>query len=610
MPTRVFLYLAVPMLKNLTNYQILNMNYISKKIFLFLGILITFFVTVSAQNQDDPIWKALNDELSRNMNSLHYLDYEKPFFIGYTIGSSENAAVVGSLGAIIFSNQNKQNTEMVRVMVGNYKVCDENFQNENDNVDYSGGNIPLPMENDYYGIRRTLWIQTDKVYKAAGETFKHKMYILKRNNISIDSLIPDFSPVPVSRVKIEGAEYKYNKSVWEGRVKEISAYFAKYPDIDDSGVSFRFAKVNTYTVNSEGSEVKSPADVAVITVSAVVKAPDGIPLTDKFEFISVTPDDIPGNEWFKNEIDSLANRLLKLKNAEYLNDNYTGPVLFVGQAASELVSASLFSQEDPLISIREPLYADRNMKIFSGNNPAALESKQNKKVISNDLTVKALPFLDKVGNTKLIGHFQIDAEGVVPPKEMTLIENGLLKTLLCDRTPTKLVPQSNGHRRFAFFNNGVSYITGPGVIELTSKKQTSNEELKKQLIANAKEEGLDYAILIKRVYQRAANYPVEIYKISVADGKETLVRSVSINSISLSTLRKCIGVSNQQAVFNTLLSVGPNGSDMATLVPDISGLPTSFISPNGILIEEMELKSAPKNLSVEKTIVPSPLAVK
>jgi hypothetical protein len=584
------------------------MNYISKKLFLLLGMVITLAVTIKAQSQDDPIWKALNDELSRNMNNLKYLDYEKPFFIGYTIGCSENAAVVGSLGAIILSNQNKRNTEMVRVMVGSYKVCDENFQNENDNVDYNGGNIPLPMENDYYGIRRTLWIQTDKVYKAAGETFKHKMYILKRNNISVDSLIPDFSQAQVTKLKIEGSGYNYNKSLWENRVKEISSYFSKYPDIDDSGVSFRFAKVSTYTVNSEGSEVKSPADVAVITVSASLKAPDGIPLTDKFEFISVTPDDIPDNDWFKKNIDSLADRLLKLKTAEYLNDNYTGPVLFLGQAASELASASLFSQEDPLISMREPLYADRNMKIFSGNNPASLEAKQNKKVISNDLTVKALPFLEKYGNTKLIGHFQIDAEGVVPPKEMTLIDNGLLKTLLCDRTPTKLVPQSNGHRRFAFFNNAVSYITGPGIIELTSKKQMTTDELKKQLIAKAKEEGLDYAILIKRVYQRAANYPVEIYKVSLTDGKETLVRSVSINSISLSTLKKCIGVSNQQTAYNTLLNVSQDNSDMATLIPDISGLPASFISPSGILIEELELKSAPKNLSVEKTIVPNPLA--
>lgn len=581
------------------------MNYIKKLIFLFSLLAIGF--SIKAQNQDDPIWKALNDELSRNMKNLSYLDYEKPFFIGYTIGSSEHGVVLGSLGAIILSNENKLNTEMIRVMVGNYKVCDENFQNENDNVNYNGGNIPLPVDNDYYGIRRTLWIQTDKVYKAAGETYKAKMYILKRNNIAIDSLIPDFSQAPVTKLRLEGANFTYNKAAWEEKVRAISSYFSKYPGIDDSGVSFRFAKVNTYMVNSEGSEVKSPLNVAIISVSATTKSRDGFPLSDKIEFISLTPNEIPDNKWFENEINLLAERLIKLKDADVLTSNYSGPVLFLDQAASELVSASLFSQDDPLIAIREPLYADRNMKIFTGNNPTLLEAKQNKKVVSNDLTVKALPFLEKFENEKLVGHFKIDAEGVVPPKEITLIENGMLKNLLSDRTPTRMMPNSNGHKRFAFFNNGVSYITGPGIIELSSKKTLSHEELKNQLIEKAKDEGLDYAIIVKRVIQRAVNYPVEIYKVSLSDGKETLLRPASIGSISLSTLRKCIGVSNHNVAYNTMVSVGPDNSALSTLTPDITGLPTTFISPDGILIEELELKTAPRNLSVENTIVPNPV---
>ena len=585
------------------------MKNISKKAVFLLYLIISSFLFANAQKSDDPIWKALNDELSRNMKSLSYLDYEKPFFLGYTIGSSENGVVLGSLGAIILSNENKSNTEMVRVMVGSYKLCDENFVNENSNPTLNGGNIPLPLDNDYYGIRRTFWIQTDKVYKSAGETYKNKLYILKRNNIAIDSLIPDFSKAPVSKLKIDNSAFVYNKAEWENRIREISSYFSNYPFIDDSGISFRFAKVNTYMVNSEGFEVKSPADIAIITVSASATASDGMRLSDKIEVITPTPGELPANDWFKKEMDLMANRINNLKSAQPFSGNYTGPVLFLDQAASELVSASLFSQEDPLISIREPLYADRNMKIFSDNNPNSLENKQNKKVISSDLTVKALSHLKQFSSTPLIGQFEIDAEGVVPPEEITLIENGVLKTLLSDRTPTQMVPQSNGHRRFAFFNNAVSYITGPGVIEISGKKQFSREELKKQLIEKAKEEGLDYAIIVKRLVPKAANYPIEIYKVSVNDGKETLIRSIAFNSISLSTLKKCIGVSNNKQAYNTLMNVGPDNSGLASLTPDISGIPASFISPDAILIEEMELEGAPKNLSVEKPIVPSPVAM-
>lgn len=580
-------------------------NKLKSLVTLFLLICFNF---LSAQNSDEPIWKALNDELSRNMKELTYLDYEKPFFINYTIGTNQNAVVLGSMGAIILSNENKMNTEMVRVMVGNYKLNDENFENENNNVRFNGGSIPLPLDADYYGIRRTLWLQTDKVYKAAGETYKNKLYILKRNNIPLDSLTPDFSSTPVTKLRIDGTNYVYRKADWEKRIREISSDFTRYPDIDDSGVSFRFARVNTYMVNSEGSEVKSPMDIAIITISASTTAADGMRLTDKIEVIARTPEELPSNEWFRKETGLLAIRLKQLKSAEPFNGVYNGPVLFLDQAASEFASASLFSQEDPLIAIREPLYADRNMKIFYGNNPNSLESKQNKRVTSAELTVKALPHLEKFANTTLIGHYKVDADGVVPPQEVMLIENGLLRTLLCDRTPTRMAPQSNGHRRFAFFNNGVSYLTGPGVIDISGSKQSTRENLMKQLIEKAMDEGLDYAIVVKKVLPRSVNSPVEVYKISVTDGKETLIRSANIGSISLSTLRKCAGISDHKTAYNMMVNVGPDNSGLGSLTPDISGLPASFISPDGFLIEEIRLEGAPKNLSVEKPIVPSPVS--
>lgn len=585
------------------------MNNIVKNLILSLSLITVFQLTFAQNKNEEPIWRALNDELARNMNQLRYLDYEKPFFINYTIGSSQHGIILGSLGAIVLSDENKLNTEMVRVMVGNYKLCDENFENENDNVRFNGGNIPLPLDADYYGIRRTLWIQTDKVYKAAGETYKNKLYILKRNNFPVDSLVPDFSAAPVAKIKIEGTPFVYNKTEWEKRIREISGYFLKYPDIEDSGVSFRFAKANTYMVNSEGSEVKSPVDVAVITVSAMTTTADGMKVMDKFDLVAPTPDQLPANETFAKEIEVLANRLQKLKTAELFDRNYSGPVLFLDQAASELVSASLFSNEDPLIAIREPLYADRNMKIYYGNNPNSLENKFNKKVVANDLTVKALSQVKTFGASPLIGNFEIDADGVVPPKELTLIENGFLKTLLCDRTPTRMIPKSNGHRRFAFFNNGVSYITGPGIIELTSKKNETREELKAKLIETAKEEGLDYAIIIKKVLPRSVNFPVEIYKVSLTDGKETLVRSAGIGNVTLSSLRKCIGTSNKQTAYNILVNVGPDNGNLGSYNPDLSGLPASFISPDGILIEELEIQGAPRNLSIEKPIVPNPLGL-
>lgn len=561
-----------------------------------------------AQKADEVIWKAMKDELSRNLKNLSYLDYQKPFFISYAIGDFQGAVVMGSLGALVMSHEVKQKTEMVRVMVGDYKLADENFENANNQIRYAGGNIPLPVDADYYGIRRTLWVQTDKVYKAAGESHKNKLYILKRNNIPIDSLVPDLTQVPATIKKIDAPEYKFNKAEMESRIRELSSYFAAYPGIDNSGVSFRLAHVNTYFVNSEGAEVKSPTLVAVITLSAFTTSDDGLKIFDGVNMVVPNPEYLPGNAWIKQQIDTLATRLIKMKTAEVFSGNYTGPVLFVGQSVPELVSGSLFSQEDPLVAIREPLYADKNMKIFMGTNRNSLESRINKKVIAGDLTVKALPSLKEFNKTPLIGHFDIDADGVIPPSELVLVENGVLKTLLCDRTPTKMVPQSNGHRRFILVNNAVSYGTGPGVIELSSAKTNNMAELKQKLMEKAKEEGLDYAILVKRVVSNNPNVPAEIYKVSVNTGEEKLLRSVTFGNINLGTLRKCIGASSQQIAQNMLMNFGGgDGTPLEALSPDLSGLPVSFITPDALLISEMELEAVPQNLAKEKALVPNPL---
>ena len=59
------------------------------------------------------------------------------------------------------------------------------------------GNIPylqLPLDNDYYGIRRSLWVATDNVYKSAAQTYKNKLLALEKNKMGAEDLpIADFS---------------------------------------------------------------------------------------------------------------------------------------------------------------------------------------------------------------------------------------------------------------------------------------------------------------------------------------------------------------------------------------------------------------------------------
>src|SRR6185436_20550345 len=111
---------------------------------------------------------------------------------------------------------------------------------------------------------------------------------------------------------------------------------------------------------------------------------------------------------------------------------YSGPVLFIGQAVGEVMASLLFG--------RESLMANNNLDVEKGarfENTSSLENRIGKVIVSESMNVKAKPKLKTFDGVELMGSFEIDDEGVTPPNELTLIEKGVLKTLLNDRSLTK-----------------------------------------------------------------------------------------------------------------------------------------------------------------------------
>ena len=66
-------------------------------------------------------------------------------------------------------------------------------------------------------------------------------------------------------------------------------------------------------------------------------------------------------------------------------------------------------------------------------------------------------------------------------------------------------------------------VAGPGVLEVTSSQKNSEKELKEKLMAKAKAEGLEYAYIIRN--SPALMGMMNVYKVSLKDGKEELVRN-------------------------------------------------------------------------------------
>jgi hypothetical protein len=95
------------------------------------------------------IMKAMRDELQRNMSNLEYKNYKKPFFISYSIEDVHSLYINATLGAITTSDISHNRDWRIRVIIGDYKLTDENFEEiTNSRSEYSQY-LDLPLDNDY-----------------------------------------------------------------------------------------------------------------------------------------------------------------------------------------------------------------------------------------------------------------------------------------------------------------------------------------------------------------------------------------------------------------------------------------------------------------------------
>ena len=587
---------------------------------------------IADSSTKDIIIKAMKDEMARNIEQLKLEKLGAPFFISYTIRDVKTTEIKASLGSITSSEDRHFRNHSVKVMVGSYKSNNENF------FDMSGGSWRntllrnadrLPLEDNYNGIRRALWIATDNAYKKAAEQFERKKGALKQQSLSEDlTTLVDFSKSSAMK-HIQFLEIlKIDQLHWEEAAKEISSLFIKYPDIFTSEVRIYFYQGNEYHLNSEGTELVRPLTLAAIQINANTQAEDGEELTDHVLHYCCSPSDLPSKNDLKKETILLAKQLVSLRTAPVFDESYTGPIMFEGQAAAEMFAQRLFQAKNGLLAVRKPIVNDpRALNMVNQQYGESLENRIGRRITSRDLTIKAKPRLEEFKNIKFIGHYTVDTEGIQPPEKVTLVENGILQTLLNNRIPTIKVKESNGHQRSVIGEGWYnSSRLGPSVINITSSKGKSDKSIKKDLIQLAKDEGLEYGLLVRKIEspvsgntlssqrspffspgsrEKLISDPIYVYRVYVKDGREELVRSVQLDDISISALRHLIGVSKKQVVYNILMPTG--GQERYSYSSNLRGIPSTFITPHSLILEELEVKKEERIYTPKLPCVASPL---
>ncbi|MEO8472632.1 MAG: metallopeptidase TldD-related protein [Chryseolinea sp.] len=544
-----------------------------------LALLIIIFgriiSPVAAQSDERVILKAMKDELKRSME-IRETGYDKPFYISYRIDDLKNYTVYASLGAIIQAGETKNRAKSVRVLVGDYEFNDESLDN-NTFSEPSAREIQLPEEDDYYGIRRALWTTTDIVYKGAAQKFRKNQNSLKEQGKSLSD-VPHrtFAKVPVIQKQDQPVALVLDEDAIRNYARRLSDVFRNFSELESSEVIISVTGSDNYFVNSEGTVVIKPDQLAVMQCRAQLRSKVGEPIFENLVYYAQTLNELPQLDRAIAEAKAMCDKLMKLKECESLEEEYSGPVLFLGPAVANLFSAALFSYRETLMASN----AIQNTNDFRPDAAGQLDARLDKIVIDNSITIRALPFMKKFGNTSLLGAYEVDDEGVAPAAELMLIEKGVLKNLLNDRSLVKHGQKANGHS------------TGPGVLEITSAKQFTEKQLKQSLLTTAKNDGLPFALIVRNSGDVGEGLS-EIWKVDISSGNETLVRSAQPNQVTLKDLRRISGTSA------TLQSVS---------VPAGEGTLASMICPAALLLESVDV--TPLKLPYtekDNTYVPSPL---
>jgi predicted Zn-dependent protease len=563
--------------------------------------------TVGANSKavTNEILDSIAEEMNRAMTQLEIPGQPKPYHIAYKITEVDVNDSAASLG----QTTSKRNRHFVnleaRVRVGSPVFDNSNFVvPQADELDAVAA-INLPLEATPRIARRAAWLVTDSAYKEALIQLRAKLEARRAGGTRITDVPswtaekPVVSEAPVLVAPLETLDEL------EARAKSLSSLFRDQPAIRDSRVAVTSYLERRWYLTTEGTNVTDTRRASGVVIAASGQADDGQALHQYFLRYGHTAKDLPNDDELKGESKKLVESIGALAKAPIM-DNYSGPVMFEGEAAVGLIRTALAPHlgGTPVPEGLNPQEA----KTFGG----ALSDKVGLRVLAPNLSIIDDPTAKIGGGKALIGGYKIDDEGVASQK-VDVIKDGVLKTLLTSRTPSQKGQISNGHaRRIA---DGGAFHGSATNLFVTGKNGMSRAGLVQKLIATAKGENLKYGLLIRRFDDAAVTSAPEFsrrelvqmikstdqqlppptvlaYKV-FPNGKQELVRGVQLKEIPIRAWKDVIGVSTEITTYNFLaakeseLQLRLTGGTDDGFVPS-SGIESGIITPD-LLIKELDV---------------------
>ena len=498
----------------------------------------------------DPVLQAMKAELDRSRTALKLDQVAAPYYIEYRVFDMDNYEAEAAFGALRISDRGRLRILRVVVRIGDYKQ--DSYYRQG-----LGGFAVIPLEADLIAIRHQLWEATDQAYKAAAQAFTAKQAQLKQF-AAPEEPVDDFAhaqPVqsigPLARLEVD-------PKPWLAMLQDASAVYQDNPLLQSSSAMLKFQAINRYYVNSEGTVVRDGYNTFEMSMDLSTQASDGMRLERSHSYDVDNMKALPSAADFRAQAVKLAAALKLLREAPLADEEYRGPVLFSADAAvtvfADFVGENILGGKPEL---------GKNARTV-GQFAASYKTR----VLPDFLSVVDDPTLASLDGQPLLGHYQIDDEGV-PAARVSVIENGKLINFLLGRQPIRDFPSSNGHGRARVPGNP----PGPslGNLIVSASESSSPADLKKKLIELCRQRELPYGYYVETFGPQ--HTPRLLYKIWVKDGHEELVRGGAFGDLDVRSLRNdVVAAGNDIFVENLPLNI-----------------PHSIVSPS-ILFDELEVK--------------------
>ena len=529
--------------------------------------------------QPDAVLIALQAELERSMTGLKLDGVDRPYFVAFAVEDRASHWISAGFGALRGQAKSRSRTLRTDVRLGGYDLDSSELAGRYPFMANLMSHRFLVLDDDVMALRRDVWLAADEAYKEAAERLAQKKGILA-NRADADP-VPDFTKGPaVVSIGSKRPALELGDE-WAARARKLSGVFREFPRVLDSGVTVYVDTVHRSFVSSDGAKVLSPGASAHILVFAVVQTSDGKMVRQTLALHESEPSRLPSEEKLLAKVRAFAAGMTSVADAPAL-DAYVGPVLVADEAAPAFFADLLA----PQLSGRRPALSAQPSPA-GGSSESELVARIGRLVLPDSFGVVDAPTVEKWNGQALMGSYAVDDEGV-PAQAVTLVEKGVLKTLLMGRRPRKEIGQSNGHGRTGSFQAPQPQVAN---LFVTSSRGRTEEELKRDLIDRAKAQGLPFGLLVRSIAETAPEVPdpfsggsgprnrvgapVFAYKV-FPDGREEPVRGLVFSDPTLKNLREIVAAGKEGHLISGTIS---------------SGGPYSSVVAPSVLFEELELKT-------------------